>query len=321
MYAAKGILAHGVPMMPSGFIYPKGELYSYMLALDMLIFGDQNGAARVFSVLEYLVSLPLLYIAGSYFFGRKVAIFATAMLAFSPIALVWGREARMYEQAQLFTILTFYLIYRALHERQRVYLVYLAVASIVVTYLSHEETFITLPAIVLWVLIASKDEKRPTFAVLFQKHWWIAGIIGASIIVIQLIAVRFTHPPVLGTDQSQIPLIQLTTNNISYYLKLIFAPWSFNKAVNPPLITLTSILATIGCILALRSTNSKAKYAAWFFVCSFLTLMLVFTYRSDRYIYPILPVYYLLAAYAVYSMFKALWTQIHSYSYSALSRK
>ena len=310
MYAAKGILAHGFPVMPSGFIYPKGELYSYMLALSMLVFGDQMGAARILSVMEYLVSLPLLYIVGSYFFGRKVAIFATAMLAFSPIALTWGRQARMYEQAQLFTILTIYLLYRAMHERHRVYLVYLAIASIVVTYLSHEETFIILPAIVLWVIVTSSDEKRPAFAVLFQKHWWIAGVIGASIIGIQLLAVHYTHPPVLGSDQSEIPFIQISTNNVAYYLKLTFAPWSFNKAVNPPVITLTSILAAIGCILAIRSTDSKAKYCAWLFLCSFLTLMLVFTLRSDRYVYPLFPIYFLLAAYAVQRMFKALWTLV-----------
>ena len=245
--------------MPSGFIYPKGELYSYMLALSMLIFGDQNGAARIFSVLEYLVSLPLLYIVGTYFFNKKIAIFATAMLAFSPIALTWGRQARMYEQAQLFTILTIYLVYRALNERHRPYLVYLAIASIIVTYLSHEETFITLPAIVLWVLVTSKDEKRPSFAVLFQKHWWIAGTIGAAIIGIQLLAVRFTHPPVLGTDQSEIPFIQVSTNNVAYYLKLLFAPWSFDKAINPPVITLTSILASIGCISSIQKHRIRKR--------------------------------------------------------------
>ncbi|MGZ3642342.1 MAG: glycosyltransferase family 39 protein [Ktedonobacteraceae bacterium] len=319
IYAAKGILAHGYPVMPSGFIYPKGELYSYMLALSMLVFGDQNGAARVLSVLEYLVSLPLLYIVGTYFFNKKIAIFATAMLAFSPIALTWGRQARMYEQAQLFTILTIYLVYRALNERHRPYLVYLAIASIIVTYFSHEETFITLPAIVLWVLVTSKDEKRPSFAVLFQKHWWIAGTIGAAIIGMQLLAVRFTHPPVLGTDQSEIPFIQVSTNNVAYYLKLLFASWSFDKAVNPPVITLTSILASIGCILAFRSSDSKAKYCAWFFLCSFLTLMLVFTLRSDRYVYPIFPIYYLLAAYAVFRMFKATWALVPSHSQTLLA--
>ena len=310
IYAAKGILAHGFPVMPSGFIYPKGELYSYMLALSMLIFGDQMGAARILSVMEYLVSLPLLYIVGSYFFGRKVAILATAMLAFSPIALTWGRQARMYEQAQLFTILAIYLLYRAMHERQRVYLVYLAIASLVVTYLSHEETFILFPAVVLWVIVTSSDEKRPAFAVLFQKHWWIAGILGASVIGIQLLAVRYTHPPVLGSDSSEIPFIQISTNNVAYYLKLLFTPWAFNSATNPPMITLTSILAAIGCILAFRSTNSKAKYCAWLFLCSFLTLMLVFTLRSDRYVYPIFPIYFLLAAYAVQRMLKALWALV-----------
>jgi 4-amino-4-deoxy-L-arabinose transferase-like glycosyltransferase len=312
IYAAKGILAHGYPVLPSGFIYPKGELYSYMLALSMLIFGDQNGAARILSVMEYLISLPLLYIVGSYFFNKKVAILATALLAFSPIALVWGREARMYEQAQLFTTLTIYLMYRALNERHRPYLVYLAIASLVVTYLSHEETFIIFPAIVAWVLVASKDEKRPAFAVLFQKEWWIAGTIGAAIIGIQLLAVSFTHPPVLGSDSSEIPFIQLSTNNVAYYLKLVFAPWSLTA--NPPLITLTSIFAAIGCILAFRSTDSKAKYCAWLFLCSFLTLMLVFTLRSDRYVYPIFPIYFMIASYAVFRMFKAIWALIPSQS-------
>ena len=89
------------------------------------------------------MSLPLLY-RRQLFLWTKSGDFCTAMLAFSPIALTWGREARMYEQAQLFTN-TFYLIYRAMHERQRAYLIYLAVASLVVTYLSHEETFIICP--------------------------------------------------------------------------------------------------------------------------------------------------------------------------------
>ena len=306
-YAAKGILAHGIPVMPSGFIYPKGELYSYLLALVMAIFGDGGSTPRVLSVVEYLVGLPLLYTVGTYFFGRRIALLATATLAFSPMALLWGRQVRMYEQAQLFTLLSAYLIYRALLERHRVYLIYLAVFSLVLMYLSHEETFIVFPAIALWVLFASKDEKHRSFAVVYQKHWWFASIIGACIIGVQLLIVHFTHPPILGTDQSQIPFIQFTTNNIPYYIKLLFAPWALGRVVDLPWLTLNSALATIGCIMALRGKDLNAKYCAWFLFASFLTLMLVFTLSSDRYLYPILPFYYLMGAYALLRLLNALW--------------
>ena len=206
-YAAKGILAHGIPVLSSGFIYLKGELYSYLLALSMVIFGDQGGAPRIVSVVEYLLSLPLLYGVGSYFFDRRIALLATAMLALSPLALQWGRSVRMYEQAQLLTILVVYLFYRALQERQRVRWVYLACICLLATYLSHEETFIILPAIALWVLVASRDETHRLPAVLYQKHWWFAALIAAGGITLQLLLVHITHPPVLGTDQSQRPLI------------------------------------------------------------------------------------------------------------------
>jgi uncharacterized membrane protein len=95
LYAARGILAHGLPILQSGFLYAKGELYSYLLALSMLIFEDQGGAPRIISVVEYLLSLPLLYGIGCYFFDRRIALLATAMLALSPMALVCGRSVRM----------------------------------------------------------------------------------------------------------------------------------------------------------------------------------------------------------------------------------
>src|SRR5216683_416067 len=235
-YAAKGVLAHGIPVLVSGFLYLKGELYSYVLALSMLILGDQGGAPRIVSVIEYLVSLPLFYGVGCYLFDRRISLLATAMLAFSPYSLLWGRQVRMYEQAQLLTILVIYMFYKALQQPQRARLVYLAVFCALVDYLSHEETFIILPAIVLCVLVFSRDAQHRIPIVLRQKHWWFAAAIGASVIGAQL-----------------------------------------------------------------------AKYCALFLFVSFLILVFLFTLASDRYIYPLLPVYYLLGAYALLSALRALW--------------
>ena len=308
-YAAKGILAHGLPILPSGFLYAKGELYSYALAFTMLIFGDQAGVPRLFTAIEYLASIAALYGAGCYFFNRRVVLLAAAMFAFSPLALGWGREMRMYQQAQLLTILTVYLFYKALQERRRVRLIYLAVAGLVMTYLSHEESFIIFPALVLWVVVMGRDTKRRYFAVLFNKHWWIAGTIGAGIIVAQLIVVHVTHPAVLGTDSSQRPFMQLNTDGIPYYTKLLFFPWALSHGtltIQLPLMTLNSLLASVGCFWTLLLPDRRAKYCAWFLVISLLTLTLVFTMQSDRYFYLLLPFYYLLGAYALYRIVRVL---------------
>jgi Dolichyl-phosphate-mannose-protein mannosyltransferase len=309
-YAARGILAHGLPVLPSGFLYMKGELYSYVLALNLLIFGDQAGIPRIFSTVEYLASIPVLYGVGCYFFNRRVALLAAAMFAFSPFALGWGREMRMYQQAQLLTMLTVYLLYKALQERQRARSIYFAIACLVATYLSHEESFIIFPALVLWVVVASRDTKHRNFAAFFNKHWWFAGVIGAGIVAVQLIIVHVTHPAVLGTDSSQRPFLQLNADGIPYYTNLLFFPWALyhgTLTTQVPLTTVNSLLAVIGCFWAMRLPDRRAKYCAWFLIASLLTLVLVFTMQSDRYFYLLLPFYYLLGAYALYRILHALW--------------
>ncbi|MBV9258932.1 MAG: hypothetical protein JO215_13040 [Ktedonobacteraceae bacterium] len=65
---------------------------------------------------------------------------------------------------------------------------------------------------------------------------------------------------------------------------------------------LNSVLATIGCIWARYDNNRRAKYCALFLCISFFTLMLVFTMQADRYLYPLLPAYYLMSAYALIKM-------------------
>ena len=307
-YTARGIMAHGLPLFPSGFVYAKAELHSYLLALWMLIFGDSVGAARMMSAVEYLVSIPLLYIVGCYFFERRVALLATAMLAFSPVSLVWGRQVRMYEQAQVLTLLSVYLLFKAVQERSRTRLIYFAVGSVVLTYLSHEETFIILPALVVCVLMISmnraddKGHVRRLPAVLYQKHWWVAAAIGGTILGIQLLIAHFTHPPVLGTDQSERPFVQLTTDNIPFYMTLLFSPTK-----REAWLVLNSVLATVGCWWARRSTDKRVQYCALFLVLSFLTLVLLFTMQADRYFYPLLPIYYLMGAYAMMVSMQALW--------------
>ena len=306
---AQGILAHGIPVFPSGFLYPKAELYSYVLALSQAIFGDHDGTPRIISALEYVISIPLAYFVGCYFFKRRIALLATVMLTFSPIALLWGRQIRMYEQAQLFTLLVVYIFHRAVQERERPYLVYLAMLSLLANYFSHEETFIIMPALAICVLLLSKKPGRLLPEVFYQKHWWFASVIAGAIIGAQLVIVNVSHPPILGTDQSQRPLIQLTTDNIQYYYALLFLP-SGRFAWIP----INSVLALFGCIWARRSNEPHIKYITLFFVLSLAMLVFVFTFRADRYLVPLIPLYYFIGAWALYGTLEYAWTFIASFS-------
>jgi len=306
-YAAHGILTQGLPYFPSEFLYPKSELYSYLLALWTTLFGQADGVPRVISVMEYLITIPLIYIVGAAFFDKRVGFLAASMLTFSPNALIWARQMRMYEQEQLLLLVTVFLFYRAIQKREKVYLVYVAAASLILTYLSHEEVFIALPGLLCAILLASRDRKRPLPSVMYQKHWWFAGLLCVSLIGMQLLIAKYSHPPALGTDSSQRPQVGFTTDNIPFYTNLLFLPDNFghNKF---PWMTLNSVLATIGCFLARRNTDMRAKYCATFLMISIFMLVLVFTATADRYLYALLPMYYIMGSYALLTIALAFWS-------------
>lgn len=304
-YAAKGILAHGLPYLPSGFLYAKGELYSYMLAVVILLLGDHSSALRFLSVGEYLISLPLFYFIAIALFNRRIALLATAMLALSPSTLLWSHEVRMYEQAQLLTMLALFLFYRALQRPDSPRRIYMAVLCLVADYLSHEEIFIILPTLVLAVLLISWDPARGFPGVLARKHWWLATLLGCSLLGAQLIITNISHPPVLGTDQSQQPLISFTLENIPYYLQLFFSSTGGGNA--SPYIVLNSLLAIAGGVWAFQRRDKNALYCSLLLWGSVLILVFLFTLTSDRYIYPLLPLLYLLSAYTIIRISRVLW--------------
>ena len=306
-YVAKNSIAHGFPMMPTGFIYPKAELFHYMLGLIMLVFGDQVSVARSLSAVEYIASIPLLYFIGSYFFGRRIGLFAAAMLTFSPFALTWGSQLRMYEQAQVCVLIMLYVFHKAALVPQSKRMPYVAIFTLLITYLSHEETFIVLPALVLCIFILTKSKDRPLPSVFYQKHWWYASLIGIAIIGVQLLVVKFSHPPVLGTDQSMRPNVQFHEDSLPFYTNILFFPRSTS-----PWLTLNSVLALIGCIWAVRSKDARLRYCALFFVASLGTLIALFTMQADRYFYPLLTIYYLLGAYVVWKTLEYLWAFTYS---------
>ncbi|GCE24736.1 hypothetical protein KDA_02200 [Dictyobacter alpinus] len=311
--AARNIMAHGFPAFPSGFIYPKGELFSYLLAGFMFIFGTTGRTVpRMISLIEYLLSIPILYIVTQRMFNRKIAWLAAAMLAFSPYALNWSRQTRMYEQAQFMVIIVIYMLYRAIEQREKKRPVYLALTCLVLAYLSHEENFIILPAALLCTLLATREAPYGIPYILRKKHWWIPALTACALIIIQLLAVFWTHPATFATDQSRRPQIQPGFDNIPYYFSLLFkqiaikdnaAPWLLTQ----PWLIINSSLTVLGIVLAFVHKDRRPRFCALFLVIASTTLIMVFTMQADRYYYPLLPIYYMLGAYAFWNVLDLLW--------------
>ncbi len=295
---AHSILQDGIPHLATGFIYPKAELYHYELAAVIALFGDSPFATRSLALIAFLATLPLMYFVGSRLFGRRIALVATAILLFSPLELWWAQQARMYQQAQLFVLLVFYLFYKAVQPGARIRYIYLSMGAVVLMYLSHEEGFIVLPAILLYFLAT----QRLTW--LRNKHWWIAGFGAIGIISLQLLIVKVTGQPILGQDISQRPDIGYSPQNLDYYLRLLFNTTSLSSPTYGRYqLTYVSILGFIMCGVALFVRNRVLRYTAAFFFISFLVLTLMFSLKADRYFYPLYPELALLAAaFVVWSM-------------------
>ena len=313
IYAAIGVLQSGVPHLASGFIYTKAELFSYFLAGFMAIFGQESAGPRVLSVVEYLVSLPVTFLVGRYFFGKKVGLLAAALVVFSPLALIWARSARMYQQSELAVLIVMYLLYRACQPASRPRYIYLSMAAVVAMYLSHEESFIFLPAVILYFFATQR------LSWIRNVHWWTAGLGAASIILAQLLLAAITHPPILGNDATQRPMVDWTPENFDFYMPLLLD--GGRVMAHAFQFGWTSLLAIIVCVAALFSRERPLRFVSLFFAVPLLVLIFFFSLNADRYLYPLFPALAFLAAVGVVRTAEAVGRAARRLDLPAFSRR
>lgn len=95
-------------------------LYFVLARLWAGVFGDSVAAIRSFSALCGCLLLPVTYgLAIALFQRRRVAMVATALVAVSPIQLIYAQEARMYSLWTLTVAVAALLLLRALRRQRR----------------------------------------------------------------------------------------------------------------------------------------------------------------------------------------------------------
>jgi 4-amino-4-deoxy-L-arabinose transferase-like glycosyltransferase len=151
IYAARGVLAHGVPVLPSGFLYTKSELYSYLLAGALAIY-NTAWTARGLSVLLSIATLVVLFLLARRSFGTPVATLTVSLFALTPIEIQWAHEARMYQLLQLCSLAFLYFLIPHLDGRERLRDTIAAIGFLTAMFFSLELSLALVPGTLLVLL-------------------------------------------------------------------------------------------------------------------------------------------------------------------------
>ena len=72
--AVRAILEHGIPELPSGMIYLRGGIFSYLMAASAWLFGFNEFALRLPSALFGVALIVVAYLFAAALFGRRVGL-------------------------------------------------------------------------------------------------------------------------------------------------------------------------------------------------------------------------------------------------------
>ena len=92
-------------------------LYSLLAHLGIVLFGESPAAIRLPALLFGVASIPLVYALGARVASRREGVMAAAILAVSYHHVWFSQNARGYTMLAFWTLLSGYLLYRAITER------------------------------------------------------------------------------------------------------------------------------------------------------------------------------------------------------------
>ncbi|MEJ2541660.1 MAG: glycosyltransferase family 39 protein, partial [Gemmatimonadota bacterium] len=152
--AARGILEHGYPVLPSGYLYPRAVLPHALVAGSIGLFGLNDFAITLPAALMSMGSLLLTYLLARDALGaRWLGIAATLVLVAIQQQAFYATSPRMYMGLQFFTILAVYSGWKGWLEDRRGFR-WLALFAVVGAMLSHQQGGIVALMIPLAILAA-----------------------------------------------------------------------------------------------------------------------------------------------------------------------
>ncbi len=331
LWAATRVQELGAPWMPSGVLYTRGLLASYIEALFLMLLGGGVLAGRSPSIVFGLAALIAVFAVGRRTWSASVGWLAAVGLTLLPEAIVWSGRARFYSQLQLLTLLTVWAAYEAIVAPPRApshagYSLKLSPGSAHVLFTSffvlalftQEQMALLYPPLLL--------------AALLWRGWrWllhppalIAHLICVAALVIRLLVELLGQPGYFETIQAQRPYVGIVFDVVgawAVYDSLLVAPerllWSLGGA-------LAVVVAVVQLRRLGRLPDLQPFHQATIFFALQLTVVLaaIFllvgtSWREARYLFFVQPVWLLLGAagmgWAVEHLTQRNWLRMAAY--------
>jgi 4-amino-4-deoxy-L-arabinose transferase-like glycosyltransferase len=119
--AGEGVLREGAPILPSGRLYPRGMLTSYLIASSFALFGRTDFAARLPSALAGALLVPVAFLLGRRFGGVAAGLATGAFVAVAEPLVTYSRLAWMPSVFVLLFTLAVYACYRGFVRQEGVW--------------------------------------------------------------------------------------------------------------------------------------------------------------------------------------------------------
>jgi 4-amino-4-deoxy-L-arabinose transferase-like glycosyltransferase len=157
--AAQGVATHGWPVFPSGKLYTRGLLQSFLMAPSVALLAPLELAARLPSMVAGAALVLVVYLYGRRLAGSGAGLFAAALVATSVPLIAQSREAWFYAIFTLCWMVALLLLDRAVASGS--FRALLAGATAVgLTFLTHEFALTLLPGFGL-ALLWWRAESQP----------------------------------------------------------------------------------------------------------------------------------------------------------------
>src|SRR5215217_5835286 len=110
--AAKGVLATGLPILPSGRLYTRGLVTAYATAPSIALFGVHDWSARLPGIVAGVLLVPAVFLLANAVAGTVPALAAAFLVVVSAPLVAWSRQAWPPATFLLLFTLTAYVGYR-----------------------------------------------------------------------------------------------------------------------------------------------------------------------------------------------------------------
>jgi 4-amino-4-deoxy-L-arabinose transferase-like glycosyltransferase len=296
LLVAESIARSGLPLLPSGVFYGNDLPYSYLVGGLVALVGPGLLAVRLVSVAASVLTMILVYLMARRLWSSWTGLWAAALLALTPEAILWGGRARAYGLLGLLVFAAAAAFYSGLAAGRpglrRLGLVLLVVGTFV-----HPEAALLFPAFVAGGL-----------AVQCWRRWLAGRLLAELALAALALAARYGLQLAIArglvggfdTVAGSRPPVQLASDLLARMQSTL--PFFLETSRWPlALLAVAALVAAAWRLRRRRGDATRDRAVLFFSACLWLVplqlvLVLGSTYQGTRYLNLLLPILALLAA-------------------------